>query len=94
MSQRPAISAFFAACADRGDKVGFSLIDGREFLGWVYEVSDEQILVLWASNPIYAQAHGGERWNPDDEWMPLETIRTETVARYDQSRKQWLHMTD
>ncbi|MFF6972015.1 MULTISPECIES: hypothetical protein [Streptomyces] len=32
---------------ERCDRVGFTLHDGREFLGWVTEVTDSLVLLDW-----------------------------------------------
>ncbi|WP_173080324.1 hypothetical protein [Phytohabitans rumicis] len=94
MADAPAMRTFLVGCMDSAAKVGFSLVDGREFLGWVDEVADDRVFVAWAPNPIYMQATGGETWSPDDEWIPFSAIRAETLAWYDTSAKRWLTYPD
>lgn len=84
------MKTFFAGCTDNAAKVGFSLVDGREFLGWIAEVADDRVSVVWAPSPIFMQATSGEKWNPDDEWIPFSAILAGTLAWYDTSARRWV----
>ncbi|MEU4623304.1 hypothetical protein AB0G04_25450 [Actinoplanes sp. NPDC023801] len=77
-------------CADAADKVGFTLLDGREFLGWVADLDGERALLMWASSPMHAMSTNGAEWNPDDEWVPLSAIDAGTVARRDKASRRWV----
>ena len=90
VSDSLAMQAFFTRCVESADKVGFTFLDGREFLGWVAEVTDEQVLAMWAPSPMYAQATGGREWNPEDEWVPFTAIRPASLASYDESAGRWV----
>lgn len=78
------------SCVDTGEKLGFTLLDGREFLGWVTDVDDDRVLLRWAPNPIYAMSTNGAEWNPDDECVQLSAIDADTVARYDETSRRWM----
>ncbi|BCJ48450.1 hypothetical protein GCM10010168_76240 [Actinoplanes ianthinogenes] len=77
------------SCVDTGDKVGFTLLDGREFLGWVAGVDGDRVLLSWAPSPMFAMSTSGTEWNPDDEWVRLSAIDAGTVARYDETSRRW-----
>ena len=91
MPEQQSLYDFLIRCADNSDKVGFTFDDGREFLGWIAEVTEDRMLVMWAPSPIYAQATGGDEWNPDDEWVAFSALRTESLARYDKSVRSWVY---
>ena len=88
--QSPALRDALERCVDAGDKVGFTFLDGREFLGWVAEVDGDRALLMWASSPMYAMSTNGAEWNPDDEWVPLSTIDASTAARRDKASQRWV----
>jgi hypothetical protein len=91
MSEEQVLYDFIVRCHDNSDRVGFTFVDGREFLGWIAEVTEDRMLVMWAPSPFYAQATGGDEWNPDDEWVPFTALRTESLARYDKSIPGWVY---
>ncbi|MEU5978721.1 hypothetical protein [Streptomyces sp. NPDC047315] len=76
--------------ASRSDKVSFTLRDGREFLGWLVEVSADHALLSWAPSPLYAQATDGAEWEPEDEWLPLTAIVPATPAHYSRAAGSWI----
>ncbi|MFD1541573.1 hypothetical protein [Nonomuraea guangzhouensis] len=94
MSDPLAMRAFFVRCKENVDKVAFTFADGREFLGWVAEVTDDDVLVTWAPSPIYAQATGDGHWNPEDERVPFALIQTGSAASYDSSTRRWVNHVD
>ena len=89
-----AMRAFFLYCEENVNKVAFTFADGREFLGWVAEVTENDVLVAWVPNPIYAQATGGGHWSPEDERVPFAPIQTGSAARYDSSTRRWVNHVD
>ena len=82
---------YFSGCFERADKVGFALVDGREFLGWIHEVTEDRILLAWAPSPFYAQANDGEAWAPEDEWVAFTALVLESIASYDPSVPGWVN---
>ncbi|MEU9608019.1 hypothetical protein [Streptomyces sp. NPDC048057] len=88
-----ALREYLTECASRVDKVSFTLRDGREFLGWLVEVSDDHALVTWAPSPFHAQATDGEEWQPDDERIPLTEITPTTPAHYSRAQGSWIPFT-
>jgi len=91
MPEGQALYDFIVRCHDKSDRIGFTFVDGREFLGWISEVTEDRMLVMWAPSPIHAQAAGGEEWNPDDEWVPFTALRRESLAGYDTSVRIWVY---
>ncbi|MFI1828324.1 hypothetical protein ACH41E_18020 [Streptomyces sp. NPDC020412] len=85
-----ALHDYLTERAARADKVGFTLRDGREFLGWLVEVSADHALLSWAPSPLYAQATGGAEWEPEDEWLPLTEIVPTTPAHYSRAAGGWI----
>ncbi|MFE9773717.1 hypothetical protein ACFYOV_19015 [Streptomyces sp. NPDC005931] len=79
-------------CAERGDRIGFTLADGREFLGWVEEVTGTEALVSWAPSPVCFQATGGASWALEDEWVALADIGPESLGVYDESERCWVNL--
>ena len=63
------------------DVVWFTYGDGIRFEGWVTEVSDEALFVMWRPSPIYAQAQGGDDWSPEDEWIRNSEIDVESILK-------------
>ncbi|GGY11781.1 hypothetical protein [Streptomyces anandii] len=82
---------YFSGCFERADKVGFALVDGREFLGWIHEVTEDRILLAWAPSPFYAQANDAEAWAPKDEWVAFTALVLESIASYDPSVPGWVN---
>ncbi|MCT9094001.1 hypothetical protein N4G70_34850, partial [Streptomyces sp. ASQP_92] len=82
---------YFSGCSERADKVSFTLVDGREFLGWVHEMTEDHILVAWAPSPFCAQADDGEAWAPEDEWVPFTALVLDSIASYDPSVPGWVN---
>ena len=80
-------------CVAAGDKVGFTFLDGREFLGWIGELDGDRALLMWAPSPMYAMSTDGAEWNPDDEWVPLTTIDAGTAARHDEASRRWVPLS-
>ena len=60
MPEQQSLYDFLVRCADNSDKVGFTFVDDREFLGWIADVTEDRMLVMWAPSPVYAQATGGD----------------------------------
>ncbi|MFI9329960.1 hypothetical protein ACIGZJ_20735 [Kitasatospora sp. NPDC052868] len=82
MSDSRALREFLDHCLDSAEKVGFSLADGRDFLGWVAEVEDGRILAAWAPSPFAPE--------PGEEWLPITAILPGTAARYDRALRRWV----
>ncbi|WIN00554.1 hypothetical protein ACTOB_004268 [Actinoplanes oblitus] len=78
------------SCVETGEKLGFTLLDGREFLGWAADVDGDRVLLSWAPSPMYAMSTDGAEWNLDDEWVRLDAIDAGTVARYDEAARRWM----
>ncbi|RCH66583.1 hypothetical protein DT019_20730 [Streptomyces sp. SDr-06] len=76
---------YLCGCSERADKVGFALVDGREFLGWIHEVTEDHLLLAWAPSPFYVQADDGEAWSPQEEWVAFAALVLESIASYDPS---------
>ncbi|MBE1484659.1 hypothetical protein [Plantactinospora soyae] len=93
MSAPLELRAFLVHCMDDDDEVRFTFVDGRTFLGRVLDVTDERVLMGWRFSPISAQ--WVEDWTPeqDEEWVPFEAVRPDTLARYDTSAEQWVAHT-
>lgn len=85
-----ALKAFLARCADNYGTVGFTHVDGREFLGRVGEVTDALVFVGWQPSPIYSRTGEEQRWNPEDEWVPLTAIQMNSLIRYDEPSQRWV----
>ncbi|GGZ28020.1 hypothetical protein GCM10010387_21780 [Streptomyces inusitatus] len=91
MSELLSFQSYFARCSERSDKVGFSLRDGREFLGWVVEVEESRILVSWAPGPFDDPVDDGDG-EDGDEWVAFASIRPGTVGHYDRTVRRWVSM--
>ena len=90
MSEREAIRNRFEQFADAGEKHAFRLYSGREFLGWVMEVREDAILVMWAPLPFYAQATGTDEMAPPDEWVRFADIEPPSLGYYDGAAHCWV----
>jgi hypothetical protein len=84
------VREYLVRCREAGDRVGFTFVDGTEFLGWVVEVDESGVVLSWAPSPVYAQATGSGNAIPPDESAPFDGIRTDSLARYDQSVGGWI----
>ncbi|MEU0988273.1 hypothetical protein [Streptomyces sp. NPDC005953] len=93
MSELLALHGYFIRCVERSDKVGFSLRDGREFLGWVVEVEEGRILVSWAPGPFDDPVDDGDE-ESGDEWVPYTSIRPGTIGHRDRTVHRWVTMPD
>ncbi|MFB6891426.1 hypothetical protein ACFCX4_19220 [Kitasatospora sp. NPDC056327] len=80
---RAALHDYLVRCEEAVAKVGFTLPDGREFLGWIVEVAGDRVLLMWAPGPY-------DDHDPGDEWIPLAGIRPGTAARYDTAVRGWV----
>jgi len=49
-------------------------------MGWIEDVTDDAVLVMWAPSPFYAQATGTDEMSPPNEWIPLEQIVPDSVV--------------
>jgi hypothetical protein len=97
VSELLALHGYFVRCVARSDKVGFSLRDGREFLGWVVEAEEGRILVSWAPGPFDDPVGDGDGERGDDgeggdEWVAFTSIRPGTVGHYDWTVRRWVSM--
>lgn len=90
MRRDPSLLALLERSADAGDRHAFEFRDGREFLGWIVEVTDEAVLVSWAPSPFYAQAAGTTEMSPADEWVQFTEIVPGSLARWDDGTRQWV----
>ncbi|GAA2262468.1 hypothetical protein GCM10010232_62600 [Streptomyces amakusaensis] len=91
MSELLALHDYFVRCVERSDKVGFSLRDGREFLGWVVEAEEGRILVSWAPGPFDDPVDDGDG-ESGDEWVTYTSIRPGTIGHYDWTVRRWVTM--
>lgn len=64
------------------DKVTFKYGKDSHFEGWVDELTEDAVLVMWTPSPIYAQMTEGEDWAPQDEWIKLEDIIPASIECY------------
>jgi len=65
---------------EHDDCVWFTYGDGNTFEGWVLEVTDDALLVMWRSSPIYAMSTDGDEWSRPDEWIKITDIDMETIV--------------
>ncbi|AEV85671.1 hypothetical protein ACWT_4649 [Actinoplanes sp. SE50] len=85
----PTLRDALRSCVHTGEKIGFTLLDGRQFLGWAADVDGDRVLLSWAPSPMFAMSTDDAQWNPDDEWVPLSAIAADTAARYDEASRRW-----
>jgi len=76
---------FWEQYSNTGEKHDFTLKDGSEFLGWIIEVSDSAVLVMWAPSPLY----GDDEMSPPDEWIPFTDIVLESLSYWDDQMRTW-----
>ncbi|MEU9338877.1 hypothetical protein AB0D49_37965 [Streptomyces sp. NPDC048290] len=92
MSELLTLHGYFVRCVARSDKVGFSLRDGREFLGWVTEAQEDRILVSWAPGPFDDPVGDGDDGEDGGEWVAFTSIHPGTVGHYDWTVRRWVRM--
>jgi len=92
MSSDPNLRAIFERFADTGDKHAFRFRDGRDFLGWVMDVTEDAVLVSWAPSPFYAQATGTAEMSPEDELVRFSDIELGSLAWWDGAARQWVEL--
>lgn len=66
---------------EHDDVVWFTYGEGRYFEGWVMDVSNDALLVMWRASPFYAQANGTEDMGPPDEWILVSDIDMDSVLK-------------
>jgi hypothetical protein len=79
MTDAKAIYDYFNQLSETGDRCWFRLKSGGTFEGWVLEVSADEVLVMWAPSPFYAQATGTDEMSPPDEWIQFADIELSSL---------------
>ena len=80
----------FERFAEAGEKHAFRLRSGQNFEGWVVDVGEDAVFVLWASSPFYAQATGTDKMSPPDEWIRFEDIDLASLGYWDDTARRWI----
>ncbi|GGZ60053.1 hypothetical protein GCM10010387_62270 [Streptomyces inusitatus] len=76
---------------ERCDRVGFTLHDGREFLGWVTEVTDSLVLLDWALGPMDLNPPAEQDLlDESGEWLSLDAILPGSASHYDRGSRTWV----
>jgi hypothetical protein len=91
MSEPLPLQVYLLDRYERCDRVGFTLRDGREFLGWVAEVTDSRVLVDWAPSPMdLTPASEAELLDESGEWFSLDAIVPGSASHYDRTTRTWI----
>ena len=80
------LSQLFVLFGELGEKHAFTLRSGTAFLGWVDDVREDAVQVLWAPGPLDYPAG-----DPDPtEWIPFASIDLNSLAFWDRNAGRWV----
>jgi hypothetical protein len=94
MSNESEVRQRFEQFSETGETHAFRFRSGQNFQGWVIEVGEEAILVMWAPSPFYAQATGSDEMSPPDEWVKFSDIEPSSLSYWDDTAGLWIDYSD
>lgn len=75
--------------ADLGGKHAFRLRSGGEFLGWVLEVCQCELIAEWSPSPISSQSSIDDLLAPEDT-IRFEDIDLDSLSYWDETAQHWI----
>lgn len=88
--QLAALRIYLKCLIENGAQITFRISDGRKFVGWVPEVGESAVFVVWVPSPFYAQATGTDEWASPDEWVPLADIDISSIRFWSEEAGAWI----